>query len=89
MIHRLAVSIGGFLLVLLLASCVSHLRENAKNSKRSVRNLEVYLDVVHPIFEQNCITCHNTDDRKGELDLESYEGLLSGCLLYTSPSPRD
>ncbi|MDG2166307.1 MAG: hypothetical protein P8L44_00085 [Opitutales bacterium] len=44
----------------------------------SVDDLEVYGDVVHTIFEQNCNTCHNPNKKKGDLDMESYEGLLKG-----------
>jgi mono/diheme cytochrome c family protein len=44
----------------------------------SVEDLGLYSDVVQSIFEQNCITCHNSDDRKGEFSMETYEGLLKG-----------
>ena len=44
----------------------------------SVDDLVVYSDVVHSIFEQNCNSCHNPNKKKGELDMETYEGLLKG-----------
>jgi uncharacterized membrane protein len=44
----------------------------------SVDDLVVYADVIHIIFEQNCLTCHNPDKLKGEFNMETYEGLLKG-----------
>jgi len=33
---------------------------------------------IAPIFERRCVSCHNDDDRKGELSLQSAEGLRTG-----------
>lgn len=44
----------------------------------SSSDLVLYRDVVHPIFEQNCNTCHNPNKKKGELNMETYDGLLKG-----------
>ena len=33
---------------------------------------------IAPIFEQRCVSCHNDDDRKGELSLQSVQGLRAG-----------
>jgi mono/diheme cytochrome c family protein/uncharacterized membrane protein len=44
----------------------------------SANELVLYRDVVHHIFEQNCNTCHNPNKKKGELNMETYEGLLKG-----------
>ncbi len=33
---------------------------------------------IAPIFERRCVSCHNDDDRKGELSLESVAGLRAG-----------
>ncbi len=44
----------------------------------SASDLVLYRDVVHHIFEQNCNTCHNPNKKKGELNMETYEGLLKG-----------
>lgn len=38
----------------------------------------VYDDVIHPIFEQKCISCHNPDKLKGQLSLATIEGMLKG-----------
>jgi hypothetical protein len=37
-----------------------------------------YLDVVRPIFEQGCFSCHNADKRRGGLDLSNYESVIKG-----------
>ncbi|MDA0346818.1 MAG: hypothetical protein O3C43_04950 [Verrucomicrobia bacterium] len=44
----------------------------------SVEDLIVYRDVVHQIFEQNCNSCHNPNKRKGEFNMETFEGLMKG-----------
>ena len=33
---------------------------------------------IAPIFAKHCTSCHNAEDIKGELDLETYTGLLKG-----------
>ncbi|GAB4011014.1 chitobiase/beta-hexosaminidase C-terminal domain-containing protein [Spirosoma migulaei] len=38
----------------------------------------VYDDVIQPIFEQKCISCHNEDKLKGQLNLASVEAMLKG-----------
>src|SRR5258706_12085066 len=37
-----------------------------------------YQDNVLPIIENNCAKCHNSDKKKGDLDLTSYNGALKG-----------
>lgn len=59
------------------------------NAPKSVESMNLYGDVVHNIFEQNCITCHNAEDRKGELVMETYEGLLEGGDSGYSLAPGD
>ncbi|QMW00787.1 c-type cytochrome domain-containing protein [Spirosoma foliorum] len=38
----------------------------------------VYADVIQPIFEQKCVSCHNPDKLKGQLNLASVEAMLKG-----------
>lgn len=40
--------------------------------------LAYYDQVVQPILNQNCKSCHNPKNLKGELDLTSFEALLKG-----------
>lgn len=40
--------------------------------------LAYYEDVVQPILNQNCNSCHNSRNKKGNLDLSEYKALLKG-----------
>jgi uncharacterized membrane protein/mono/diheme cytochrome c family protein len=44
----------------------------------SWENAELFSDVIQPILNQNCKSCHNPRNQKGELDLTSFKGLLAG-----------
>ena len=55
----------------------------------SKEELIVYTDLIHPVFEQNCITCHNPDKRKGEFNLETYQSLLKGGDMGYAIAPGD
>ena len=37
-----------------------------------------YDDHILPIFEKSCTNCHNPDKKKGDLDLTTYGGFLTG-----------
>jgi Planctomycete cytochrome C/Anaphase-promoting complex subunit 4 WD40 domain len=37
-----------------------------------------YTDHIEPVIEANCARCHNTDKKKADLDLTSYQSLLKG-----------
>lgn len=41
-------------------------------------NAELFSEVIQPIFNQNCKSCHNPRNKKGELDLSEMKGLLAG-----------
>ena len=53
----------------------------------SADSLVVFTDLVQPIVEQNCLSCHNPDKLKGELNLETHEGYLEGGDLGPSVVP--
>jgi len=49
--------------------------------RRHVESLaaaDPYLDVVAPMLEQRCGSCHNADKRESDLELTSYEGIMRG-----------
>lgn len=52
-------------------------------------DLIVFEHLVQPIIEQNCLSCHNSDKLKGELNLESFEGHLAGGELGPAVVPSD
>lgn len=41
-------------------------------------NAALYGEVIQPILNQNCKSCHNPRNLKGELDLTTMKGLLAG-----------
>lgn len=38
----------------------------------------VFPDVIHPILDTRCVSCHNPEKKKGELLLTSYDELMKG-----------
>lgn len=38
----------------------------------------VYADIVHPILESRCVSCHNDDKKKGELMMHTVQALEAG-----------
>jgi uncharacterized membrane protein len=52
-----------------------------KRAYKKVTNIDsalVYEDILAPILETRCISCHNQDKRKGELLMTSVENLMKG-----------
>ena len=50
----------------------------------------VFADVIQPILDAKCVTCHNTKKSKGELIMETMEDLLKGGksgALWDSANP--
>ena len=44
----------------------------------SVAAADPYYDVVQPLLEQRCGTCHSSDKREGSFSMASYDSLLAG-----------
>ncbi|MCG2459810.1 hypothetical protein K8352_03545 [Flavobacteriaceae bacterium F89] len=42
------------------------------------KNAMIYQDVIDPVLNNNCVSCHNPKKLKGELQLNSEEGILKG-----------
>ena len=49
-----------------------------KKASVDVQQAVVFADVIQPIFEQKCITCHNPNKLKGELALHDTASILKG-----------
>jgi uncharacterized membrane protein/mono/diheme cytochrome c family protein len=45
---------------------------------KDIAAADPYLDIVRPIFEQRCFSCHNTGKQRGELNLTSYDAVMKG-----------
>ena len=46
-----------------------------------IKNLDeavVYADIIHPILESRCVSCHNDDKKKGELMMHTVQALEAG-----------
>jgi hypothetical protein len=44
----------------------------------SVAAADPYLDVVHPLLQRRCMTCHNADKRENGFSMATYESTLAG-----------
>jgi len=64
---------------------------------QKIENLDsarVFEDIIHPILDTRCVSCHNPEKKKGELLLTSYETLMEGgesgpSLTAGSPDSSD
>ncbi len=43
-----------------------------------IDSADVYLDLISPIMNSRCVSCHNQDKKKGGLDLTSFTNLMKG-----------
>lgn len=39
---------------------------------------DVYLDLISPMMNRRCVSCHNQDKKKGDLDVSSFSNLMKG-----------
>ncbi len=66
--------------------------ESARDAAKgpiTVKDADVYQDLIHPIFEETCIQCHGPDKSKGELRLDSFELAMLGGELGDTIVPGD
>lgn len=61
-----------------LTSWMPDLRPPAPIEQKAREDLLVFEDLVLPVFEQNCQSCHNQNKTKGGLLLTSYEEMMEG-----------
>ena len=55
----------------------------------SLDDAEVFLDVVQPLLELRCTSCHNPSKTKGDLLLDSYAHIMQGGESGAAVTPRD
>ncbi len=54
-------------------------RQEKKNIQiTNLQEADVYHDVIFPIIDNNCTSCHNPDKKKGELMMHTTEALMDG-----------
>ncbi|QHT65995.1 ribonuclease inhibitor [Rhodocytophaga rosea] len=44
----------------------------------NIQEAVLYTDIVHPIFEERCISCHNPEKKKGDLLMHNFADLMKG-----------
>ena len=49
-----------------------------RNIYKNIDSIYIYKDLVSPIFDSKCISCHNKEIKRGELDMSSLVSLLKG-----------
>ena len=60
---------------------VAGLPPKASKEVKKITNLDeavVYADIIHPILESRCVSCHNDDKKKGELMMHTVQALAAG-----------
>jgi len=60
---------------------IAGLPEKESKEVKLITNLEeavVYEDIIHPILDSRCVSCHNPDKKKGELMMHTADALLAG-----------
>ena len=57
----------------------------------SAEQIEFFEQKIRPVLVKHCYGCHSGRAKKiqGKFRLDSRQLIRKGCLLYTSPSPRD
>lgn len=47
-------------------------------ANKNIDSIALYYDLIHPIFSNKCISCHNNENQRGGLDMSNLEQLLKG-----------
>jgi hypothetical protein len=55
-----------------------HGMEARRSSVTDLALADPYFDIVKPITDERCMSCHNDDRRRGELSMATYESLIAG-----------
>ncbi len=54
-------------------------KENKEAKKiTDINKAVVYADIIHPILEARCVSCHNDEKKKGELMMHTVQALQAG-----------
>ncbi|TAH24421.1 MAG: hypothetical protein EAZ07_09685 [Cytophagales bacterium] len=55
--------------------------ENKLEKNKIIKDINkaiIFTDIIQPIFNQKCVSCHNSEKKKGNLLMTSYEELIKG-----------
>lgn len=52
--------------------------ENWRTNLENVEDAVLYADLIRPILQDRCVTCHNPNKRKGRLELNTPDGIRQG-----------
>ena len=63
--------------------------EEVRAKATSATDADVFADVVQPMLEQRCGSCHWVDTRKGGLSFSTYERLMEGGEMFPAVVPKD
>jgi uncharacterized membrane protein len=53
-------------------------KKPSEDSPKDAENQLIYTDVIVPILEQKCYTCHNAEKQKGKFRMDEYDLLIKG-----------
>ncbi|MEX2233086.1 MAG: c-type cytochrome domain-containing protein [Cyclobacteriaceae bacterium] len=57
---------------------LSEEQEREVNQITNLQEAEVFDNIIYPILDARCTSCHNKEKRKGELMMQTREGLMKG-----------
>lgn len=43
-----------------------------------IDSVDIYSDLISPIIDRRCVSCHNSEKKKGDLNLTSFSSLMKG-----------
>lgn len=60
----------------------------------SINEAVFFRDVIYPIFRENCVSCHNSNKKKGQLVLDTENGIRAGgksgkCIHPSGPEASE
>ncbi len=61
-----------------ITSLIQKRRVESTRASKNPESLLVFQEVITPAFKRNCMKCHNRLNSKSDLDLSSYEAVMSG-----------
>lgn len=96
LVHHPSLHANGVLAVMALAICfvgVTARAEEKAGEKKEPEKKITYEEHILPLFREKCGSCHNANDKKGDLVLDNYsaamQGGASGEVINTNGEPAN